>query len=74
MLTNTKGHVSQVLDQTVTAHPSHGSQESAMSPTKRYAKKQCKDQSPGPGASEPGPGWKTRLAIGGPVDGVGEQT
>src|SRR5713101_8265717 len=42
MLTNVRGHVSQVLGQTVTATASHGSQEGTMSPTKRYAKKQAK--------------------------------
>src|SRR5262245_5684180 len=42
MRTNARGHVSQVLGQTVTAQASHGSQESTMSPTKRYAKQQAK--------------------------------
>ena len=42
MLTNARGHVSQVLGQTVTAKAPHGSQEGTMSPTKRYAKKQAK--------------------------------
>src|SRR5262249_22854355 len=42
MLTNARGHGPQVLGQTGTNHASHGSQESTMSPTKHYAKKQAK--------------------------------